>query len=341
MKTLNELEKAQLCEQISMMLSGGISLSDGFDSLAKEEEDVELKEKLNTIKTNLENNVSLSSSLQSSELFDPYMVGMVEVGETSGYLDKVFSELAIYYHRNNETREKIKSALTYPFILICMMLVVIIVLLIKVLPLFRNVLNNIGVSLSSFSMGLMKLGQILAIVAVVVLVIVTLLIIYCFISIKQKRYSMISLLEKFKVTNKISYNLALAQFAYCLSLLVNSGYNHDDSLSLCAKLCENSKLKPKIEKLLDDSSNKSIEESILENPIFDKNYNRLLMVGAKSGHFEEAITSIAKSYEKEVDYSINAFLNTIEPILVTVMSIIVAVILLAVMLPLTSIMSSL
>lgn len=158
---------------------------------------------------------------------------------------------------------------------------------------------------------------------------------------KQKRYSMINLLEKFKLTKKVSYNLALAQFAYCLSLLINSGYNDEDSLKLCIELCENSTLKPKIEKLLEDSKNSSIEETIVKNPIFDKNYNRLLVVGAKSGHIEEAITSIANSYEKEVDYSINAFLNTIEPILVTIMSIIVGIILLAVMLPLTSIMSNL
>lgn len=341
MTSLNELEKAQLCEQISMMLKGGISLSDGFDSLASEEENIEYKNKLTEIKDNLNNNISLSSSLEKSNLFDPYMIGMIRVGETSGYLDKVFSELAIYYHRNNETREKIKSALTYPFILICMMLVVIIVLVLKVLPLFESVLNNIGISLSSLSISLMKLGQVLAIVAVIVLVISVFVLLYCFIVIKQKRYSMINLLEKFRLTKKISYNLALAQFAYCLSLLINSGYSDEDSLRMCIELCENDSLKPKIEKLLNDSKDSSIEETITKNPIFDKNYNRLLVVGAKSGHIEEAITSIADNYEKEVDYSINAFLNTIEPILVTIMSIIVGIILLAVMLPLTSIMSSL
>lgn len=341
MKNLNELEKAQFCEQIAMMLEGGIPLVDGFDFLASEESDDDYKNILNEIKTSLSENNTLSSSLNKTNLFDLYMIGMIEVGETSGYLDKVMEQLAIYYHRNNDTREKIKSAVTYPFILICMMLVVIVVLIVKVLPLFESVLNNIGISLSNFSLALMKIGQVLAIVSVILIIIVVLLIVYSFIAIKQKRYSMISLLDKFKFTSSISYNLALAQFSYCLSLLVNSGYNQEEALKMCIDLCENNKLKPKIESLLDDSRNMSLEKAITKNPIFEKNYNRLLVVGAKSGHFEEAITSVANSYEKEVDYSINNFLNTIEPILVSVMSLIVGVILLAVMLPLTSIMSSL
>lgn len=341
MKKISELEKAQCAEQIAMMLDGGISLADGFDMLASQVDDAEYKDALLKISNDLNENISLSKSLEDSGLFDPYMVHMVEVGETSGYLDKVMSQLAIYYHRNNETRQKIKDAVTYPFILILMMLVVIIALITKILPLFNRVLQNLGVSLSSTSLLLMNVGKWCAYVVLVLLILVVLCLIYCFITTRQKTYSMIHLLEQFVVTKKISYSLALAQFAYCLSLLIGSGFNQSDAFKMCVEMCENKELKPKIEKIANEVDTTSLQELLLKYPVFANSYNRLLVIGIKSGHFDEAIKQVASSYEKEVDYSIENFLNMIEPILVTVMSIIVGVILLAVMLPLTSIMSSL
>lgn len=341
MKPLNEFEKSQLCEQVAMMLESAIPLADGFDLLAAQEKDSDYKKSLEEIRDDLTANLTLSQSLKKSNLFDPYMIGMVEVGETSGYLDKVMNQLAVYYTRNHETREKIKNALTYPFILICMMLVVIMLLLFKILPLFEQVLSNMGIGLSNLSITLMTFGRILTVFAMIVLIIAIAILIYCFVSTKTKKYSMINLLDKFIVTRKISYNLALAQFAYCLSLFVNSGYNLNDALKMCQGLCENKTLSPKIDKLANDSETKSFEQALLENPIFSNTYNRLLIIGIKSGHIETAIAKVASAYESEVDISIENFLDMVEPVLVCVMSIIVAIILLAVMLPLTSIMSAL
>lgn len=341
MQALNELQKAQFCEQLSLILNNGIPLGDGFELMASQEEDKDYKEKLMEISKSLSLHSSLSECLKRSDLFDPYMIGMVEVGEKSGYLDKVSDQLAIYYHRNHDTREKIKNALTYPFILICMMLVVIALLIFKILPLFENVLNNIGVQLSGIAIVFMSFGKVLAIAASIVLLILIAILIYCYISTKKKRYSMIDLLDKFIITRKISYNLALAQFAYCLSLFVNSGYNINEALKMCESLCENQKLKPVIEKLAEDAESMPFGEALLKNPVFSGTYNRLLVIGLQSGSLDKAINTVAESYDKEVDNSISSFMNSIEPILVAVLSFIVAVILLAVMLPLTSIMSSL
>lgn len=338
---ISELEKAAFCQQLAMMIDGGISLDDGIEMISEQVDNNEYKQLLLSISKDITQGNNLSTALSNSNSFDDYMVNMVTVGETSGYLDKVLNQLSTYYQRNHNTKSKIYDALTYPFILIIMMLVVIIVLVFKILPLFKTVLNNMGLTISSLSNSLMNISQVLAIIILIVLVLIIIILTISLLITKNKNYSMITLLEKFKVTSKVSYSLAIAQFAYCLSLLTNSGYNQNDTLDMCYNMCDNTKLKPVLNNIKQESENSSLTNALLKYPVFTNTYNRLLILGLKSGHFEQSITTVANEYEKQVDITIDNFINMIEPILVVVMSLIVGIILLSVMLPLTSIMSSL
>ena len=280
--------------------------------------------------------------MNQTGLYDSYMIHMIEVGEESGYLDRIFHELGLYYQRTENTKEKVKNALTYPSILITMMLVVIIVMLVKVLPLFKNVLSNMGIGLSGASMTLFEIGRNFAIISLVVLVAIFLVCAIVFLTIKVSGKSFTVVLQKFPFTKNLAYKLSVVQFSYALSLLLNSGYHQEDAMMMCSEMCEDKELKEKIDgitKRLNDGD--SINDCLLESHIFKEVYNRLLVIGLKSGHFESTMNQVAKAYEKEIDYNINALLDRIEPALVILLTLIVGVILLSIMLPLTGIMASL
>ena len=107
-------------------------------------------------------------------------------------------------------------------------------------------------------------------------------------------------------------------------------------------MCEDDALKKQIENIVVRlKNNDSLQECILQSHIFKEIYNRLLVIGLKSGHFEETMNQVAKAYEEDIDYRINQMLDMIEPSLIALLSLIVGMILLSVMLPLIGIMANL
>ena len=342
MKNMNELEKAQFLDQIGMILDGGISLEDGLDAIVSQVNEIDYANVLKNIRDEVTSGSSLSKALEHTGYYDSYMIHMITIGEESGYLDKVVHELSHYYYRMNDTKQKIKDALTYPSILVVMMLVVVIILINNILPLFKNVLGNMGISIASSTLVLLDIGKNLAIIALVVLFALFGLVLYVLFTMKGKDDSYITLLRKFFVTKKIAYELSVVQFAYALSLLLNSGIPQENALEMCKDLCTDKSLKDKINKLLADlQSGKSMSECLVESKIFKDVYNRLLVIGIKSGHFETTMNEVAKSYEKDIDAGIAKMLDVVEPTLVILLSIIVGIILVSVMLPLASIMVNL
>ena len=342
MKKISELEKAQFCEQLGMILDGGLSIEDGLEALSEQVEDTEYKTLLNSISESMSNGKTFYESLNETRMYDSYMIHMIQVGEESGYLDKVCNELSTYYKRMDDTKQKIKDALTYPSILIMMMLVVIIVLISNILPLFESVLSNMGVAVSSYALILLQIGRNLAIIALVVLVVIFLIAMYIFFVLKGKNDSFIVMLQKMPITKKVGYDLAVVQFSYALSLLLNSGQRQEEALAMCSNMCEIKSLKEKIDEVIKNMNEGSnLGDALLKVKIFKNIYNRMLVIGLKSGHFEKTVNEVAKAYEVDIDRNINKTLDVIEPALVALLSIIVGIILLSVMLPLASIMVNL
>lgn len=344
MKPLSIKETSIFCEQLGMILESGISQSEGISAIANEIADPEFKATLNSIVDKLNQNVYLSEALKESEIFDDYVINMIKVGEKSGYMDRVMNQLAIYYQRLEETKDKLKDAITYPSILMFMMLVVIGILLIQVLPIFHTVLNNLGTELSSFALALMHFGDALTRYGIFIILIVILfgVIIVLKINKNKKHHSLVSNLSLFVLTKKLAIDLSTAQFSFVLSLLINSGYNIEEALEFIPNMVHNEVVLKKI-KVLQDLilSGKGFDNALIESNIFKSIYNRMIVIGVKTGKLEETLSKVSNEYENEVNSSINRFLNIVEPTLVAISSIIVGIILLSVMLPLMSVMSSL
>ena len=342
MKNISELEKAQFLKQIGMILDSGLSLADGLEAIASQVEDKEYKNVLNKAKDNLKNGDTFSSALEKTNAFDSYMVSMLRIGEDSGYLDKVVKQLSSYYYRMHDTRNRIKDALSYPTILVVMMLVVVIVLINNVLPLFKMVLANMGMEVSSLALLMLEIGKNLALIALAIIIVLFIVFVWTLISLRGKEYSYITLLQKFFMTKMFANELAVVQFAYGLSLLLSSGISQVDALKKSSELCNDKELKKRIDVLIDDiNSNKSMSDCIIDSHIFKNIYNRMLVIGLKSGHFEETMNEVALAYESDIDENINKMLDVIEPSLVIILSIIVGIILFSVMLPLGSVLVNL
>lgn len=339
---LNSSELSTFFEQLSIILRSGISALEGISIMRDDSQSSEGQAVLDAIYEQLEMTGCLYESLKETGVFPDYAVNMIEIGEKAGQLDEVTLSLSEYYEREDSIAASIKSAVTYPLVMLGMMLIVILVLILKVLPVFEQVFEQLGISMTGFSAAILKAGDTIRTYSVIFLVItlfIALIILYISKSDKG-RAGFLSFVQKFGPAGKLSEKIARARFAGAMSLTLQSGLDTEESMEMIARLTEHPAIQSKIiaaQKMLDEGADFS--EAFSSSGIFTGLYSKMAAVGYRAGALDEVMNRIAHQYEDEIDADIRKMIGFIEPTMVAVMSIIVGLILLSVMLPLTGIMA--
>ncbi len=341
-KELSFSDLSTFCEQLGLILSSGITVVEGFYIMQEESVDEFSKTLFSSIINELELGSQLSTALEKSESFPDYMINMIKIGEISGKLESVFKSLAFYYAREDNLRKTIKHSVTYPIVMVAMMLLVIAVLVVNVMPIFNSVFEQLGSEITGFSKLLMDIGTVAADNFIIILAVLGILIIVILLAIFTEKGRVIfsRFKENFFATRNIVENIAVARFAGGLSLMLSSGLDTDESLQMVERMTENSILRGKISKLREEMSNGTpFAKAMIENKIFAGIYARMLAVGFKTGQVDGVMESISKRYDEDVTKRLENIISVIEPTIVAVLSVIVGAILLSVMLPLMSIIS--
>lgn len=332
-------ELFDFCTQMSIVLSGELSIQDGLEIIQQDTQNQKMKEACAIIISNIKENGSFYISIKDESIFDDYMIHMVEIGEISGNLDSVMKELSVYYERADDLANQLREALMYPFVLLVMMWVVVGIVVWKVLPIFENVLMNMGSPLPNSANMMMEFGAIFATISFVVLSLLLIFVLFLVLNARKKGNQ--GFLSKFFLTRKLYHNISMAKMTYALSLFISSGYEIEEALSYLPEIVEEQKMKEKLKKCrIGMQEGTPFEVMIQQEELYRGMYANMLITGFRSGRSDEVMKKVSILYEKDVDMSIGAFLNTIEPTIVITLSIIVGIILLSVMLPLMSIMSS-
>lgn len=342
-KLLNNEELAMFCDQMAMILDAGISPLEGIMVMIEDTPTDEGIEILEAIKEKCDEGESFYNAVLASEVFPKYALNMIEIGEKSGNLDEVMHSLAFHYNREKNIAKGIKNAVTYPFVIIAMMLVVILVMIVKVLPIFNNVFIQLGAEMTGFSKNMLDLGMGISkySFALIVLFIALVVLFIVFTKTKWGQMTKTKIFSKFILTRTIYDRIASGRFAAGLALTISAGLDTDESLEMISELVDNKPMQEKIEKCKASlSEGHSFSESLGESEIFSNTYARMIMVGDKTGAMETVLEKIANGYEEEVDDRINNVISVLEPTLVIILSIFICLILLSVMLPLVGIMTS-
>lgn len=334
-KLLGNLEIAAFCEQVAMVISAGIPAYEGISILMADAPDKETEELLKKIYEPLELGSTFHDALATSEAFPQYVLDMVEIGELSGKLEDVLYSLNLYYEREENIRNSIKSAVTYPLVMIAIMISVVLVLVAKVLPIFNQIYTELGSGLTGFPLLMMRFSNALNTYAPIVLVTLFILAIAIFAYTKTQSFRM------FIQRQKLSLNTASSRFANCMTMAISSGLDTTQGLDLAERLVDNPYMKARITKCKEMvEEGYSFSDAILSTQIFTKTYATLLNIGFRTGSLEKVMNKIFKEYEDNIDYEINRFVSRLEPALVIVLSVIIGFILLSFLLPLIGIMAS-
>lgn len=344
MKPFSKLELSSFCGQTALILKSGISSLEGLTIMLEDASSDEEKEILKQLLTHIQDTGSLFQALSSVHLFPPYMLHMVEIGEETGTLDEVMTSLQQHYEREDTIQKTIRNSITYPMIMTGMMAVVVVILLVKVMPIFNQVFIQLGTEMTGFSRMLMNIGTTINRYSIVFLIL--LLAIAGIIFYGTRTVSGRNLFRKLgyrlKFTRIIHQEIAACRFASGMALTLSSGLNPERSLELVAALNEDPVFQEKLTLCQAQiNEGKDLTEALAATGIFTGMYARMASIGSKTGSLDQVMNEIAELYQEDIDTRMNNLLAVLEPTLVVLLSLIVGVILLSVMLPLMGIMSSL
>lgn len=341
--TLTPGEISTFCSQISMIIKSGIPMSEGIEIMFTDAGSSGAKEVLGKILNVVEIGEPFHKALAKCDKFPPYVVTMVEIGEISGRLENVMDSLTAYYEREEAVSRVVRSAVTYPLIMIVMMLAVISILVIRVMPIFNDVFHGLGAEMSGFSLAIMNFGQFLGNYGLFfligfVLIAAGFLIFYSTESGKERfqRFK-----EDFFLTKSLYAKIASGRFASAMSLMLASGMDTDKSLEMVSKLIKTESIRKKIihcQKRM--KAGIRFSEALTNVGIFTGIYARMVTVAFKTGAMDTVMEKLASRYEEETNTQINNIISVVEPALVAILSVVVGIILLSVMLPLMSIMTA-
>lgn len=342
-KQLSNQEIASFCNQTAMLFQSGITPVEGLTILVSDAKSESGKELLEEILNICRKGEPFNKALSATQVFPDYVLHMIALGEESGNLDVCMQSLGAYYEKEEAISDSIRSAITYPFIMIAMMLVVIFILISKVMPIFNQVFVELGSEMTGFAASLLRLGNNLNRYSIVLLVVVCALLLLYFIFTRTNfgRRSASVFFNTFPLTKGFYESVACERFASGMALTLRSGMDTFTSLEMVSKLVGNKPMQEKIAACVKSiKAGSNFAEALNSSSIFNNLHSQMVAVGFKSGNVDIVLSKIAENYEKATDKKIQSIISVLEPTLVIILSVIVGLILLSVILPLMGIMAS-
>ncbi|MBP3387285.1 MAG: type II secretion system F family protein [Clostridia bacterium] len=341
---LGDLVLSDLFKQLGLLMQSGVMVGDALNIIAEDKTEEGYSKLLNDLSEKVHEGASLSDALKGSGEFSAHVIGLIKTGEQVGRLEETFASLSHYFENKDRRKKKLRDSLTYPCIILSLMVVVIVVLLTQVLPIFNDVYSSLGGKLTGLGGALLIIGNALgAALPYIGIVFGIVLIISCIIvlvpSLKEKFGNLI--LRMFG-DKGVYRKMNDAAFVQSLAVAVGSGIPFEEGVVLASELfSDNPKAKLRCEKcvsLIQEGA--SFDSALLESGIISKSSAYMLGIGIRAGKGDETILDISNRMADEAEDAINDLLAKIEPSLVISTSLITGVILLTVMLPLIDIMKT-
>jgi type IV pilus assembly protein PilC len=326
--------------QLSAMVSAGVPLLRALGSLEQHTESAGLKKILSFIIKDVEGGSALADTLAKyPNTFSDVYVNMVRAGEAAGILDEILKRLAMQQEKNATIRKKVKSAMTYPMVLIVITIIAFFGLMLFVIPQIGKILLDLGgpdAELPALTKGMLALSGLLTgywyiIIPVIVGGVIFLL---RYIKTPQGKIIFHHLVLKIPGIKTIIMKVAVARFARTFAALMGAGVAVLESLNVTAHAVGNVVYEKALIDAAEAVKNGDTLSSIIEkNELFPAIVAQMLAVGEETGQTDVVLLKVADFYEEEVDVAIDGLSAIIEPVMIVVMGSMVGLIAASVMGP--------
>ena len=317
------------CRQLSAMLTSGLTLVKAIDILCKEQE----KEKAKAIWTDIYESVqkgeSFSECLEKHRgSFPDFLISMVAAGESSGSLDVIMQRMANHYANENKLKNTIKSAMTYPMILMVLCIVIVIFLFTFIMPTFIAMYDDpstmpaLTKMLAAISDFLKTKWYILVIIAAALFFGIRYALKVPSFRIKFDRF-----LIKGPAVGPLITKIYTGRFARTLSSLYSSGIPMVECLQKSSEVLGNSYIDACFEDVISEvKQGESLSAAITRTNIFEPMFCSIIYVGEESGALDSILESSSEYYEEESDSAVQRLVGMVEPLLLIFMAIIIGLV---------------
>ncbi len=329
--------------QLATMVDAGIPLVGALDILGEQIENKEFGSVIIKMRNDIETGSSLSDALSKhKEIFTPLFINMVKAGESSGMLDEILDRVATYLEKTSSLQKKIKSALMYPAVVSTMALGITLLLLLKVIPVFKNIFAGFGAELPKPTLVLIWISDTLQKYFFLVVVIVAAILFFIRRYIKTEKGSLIfdSFKLKMPVFGILFKKVAISKFTRTLSTLIKSGVPILASLEIVGKTAGNRAVEIAVDSVRTSvREGENIAEPLTKSKIFPPMVVRMVAVGEKAGELEKMLSKIADFYDEQVDAAVSGLTSLIEPLIIAFLGIVIGSIVICMFLPIFKITS--
>jgi type IV pilus assembly protein PilC len=332
---------AVLTKQLSGLINAGLPLLRALNVLIEQTENKKLASALTAVHGDIESGKSFSAALSAQpDVFPPLLVSLVRVGETGGFLGESLASVARSYRSDVDLQQKIKAALTYPIIVLCIAALGVIAMLTFVVPIFENMFSSMGGQLPIPTQILVVLSRNMVWV-IPVLAIGIIVGVVWHRRVKDTdafREKVDPLKLRMPAFGTLVRKIAVARFARNLSMMLHAGVPLLQALEIVGKAANNRA----VENALVDvsasiSQGRSFALPLSKSDVFPPLVAQMVAVGEEAGTLPDMLESIADFYETEVKTATEQLTATIEPIMITLLGIVIGGMVIALYMPMFSI----
>lgn len=336
---------AVFSKQLATLINAGVPLVQSLAILQKQVDNKNFQDILKKVRNDIESGTPLSDALQQHpKVFGRLFINLVRAGETSGTLDTVLERIADFQEKQLALRGKIKSAMTYPTVVLVFALGITYFLLTTVVPQFAGILTQLNAPLPFITRMLMAVSNFLqhSILYLIIGGVVVYFAYSTYYKTPKGRYVIDDIKLKLPILGNLTQKSAISSFARTFGLLTSSGVNIIESLDITKGTADNAVVEETIENAKNVvMSGDQMSSSLATSKVFPPMVVSMVAIGEETGSLDTMLGKVADFYDREVDEAVDGLTAAIEPVMIVFLGAIVGLIVAGMFLPMFSIIGTL
>ncbi|MBQ8571519.1 MAG: type II secretion system F family protein [Kiritimatiellae bacterium] len=332
-----------LTRQLATLVDSGLPLLRGLRILAKQEKNDTLRKALIGMSESVEGGSTFSDALALyPKIFNNLYINMAKAGEAGGVLETVLNRLAEFLEKAEKIKNKVKGAMTYPIVVLCVALGITGFLMVKVIPQFEKVFSDLmdgkampplTQAVINFSHNFADMAPVWAIGIVAIVVLLNL-----WNRTASGHYALDAIKLRIPVMGQLILKSSISRTTRTLGTLMSSGVPVLQALNIVRDTSGNAVL-AKVYQSIHDSvkEGENMTPAMERSKVFPAMVVSMVDVGEETGALPDMLARVANTYDDEVDTAVEAMTSIIEPILIVFLALVVGTIVIAMFQPLVSI----
>lgn len=330
-------DMALFCRQFVSLLRAGVPISQAMSMLSQQTQNKKLAAAVHQMQADIEKGDTLAGAMaKHKKIFPSMLVNMTAAGEESGNLEESFRQMEIYFDKAKRTKSAVTKAMTYPMVLLSVMIIVLFVMMIKIIPSFMKTFEEMNMELPGVTQAIINVSDFFVgwwwLIGAVIILLVVLAI---FFGRTDKGMHFFGwLTRKIPIVKNLTVRSACSTFCRTLSLLLASGIGLTESLELTANNMSNIYFKEAVQQIsLRVSQGWQLNAAIQETHLFPPMVYNLVAIGEESGDIQGMLAKTAEYYDDEVADATQKLLGLMEPAILLFLAVFVVIIVLSIFLP--------